>query len=57
MGWLSSNNGSRDVVSLVIEDALALRMELASPMDAAFVRKGIEIPEMDEAEDASPVRR
>lgn len=40
-----------------MEDALALRMELASPAEAEFVLKGIDTPEIDEAEEASPVRR
>jgi hypothetical protein len=42
-------------MSLVIDDALWLRIELPSPgVDVA--RKGIEIPEMEEAAEASPRR-
>jgi hypothetical protein len=44
-------------VSLVIEETLALRIELASPEDAALARKGTDAPDMDEAEEARPVRR
>jgi hypothetical protein len=57
IGCVGSKSGSRDVVSLVIEEALALSIELASPAEAAFGRKGIETADMDEAEEASPVRR
>jgi hypothetical protein len=40
-----------------MEEALALRIELASPVEAAVLRKGIDTAEMDEAEEPSPVRR
>jgi hypothetical protein len=38
-----------------MDDALALRIELASPVEAA--RKGMERPDTDDADEASPVRR
>jgi hypothetical protein len=44
-------------VSLVIEEALALRTELASPIEAGVLRKGIDTADIDEAEEASPARR
>jgi hypothetical protein len=44
-------------VSLVIEDALALRIELASVAVADALRNGIEIPDMEDADDAMPPRR
>lgn len=52
-----SKSGSLEVVSLVIEDALALRIELASVAVADALRNGIEIPDMDDADDARPPRR
>jgi hypothetical protein len=47
---------SRDVVSLVIDDALTLSTELASP-DIELAWKGRETPEIDEADDVRPPRR
>lgn len=52
-----SNRGSRDVVSLVMDDALALRIELASVVAVEALRNGIEIPDMDDADEATPPRR
>jgi hypothetical protein len=52
-----SNNGSREVSWLVIEEALALKMELASVTDAVVVRNGMETPDIEEADEANPVRR
>ena len=40
-----------------MEEALALRMELASVAAAEALRNGIEIPDMDDADDAMPPRR
>lgn len=40
-----------------MDEALALRIELASPVEAGVARKGIERPETDDADEASPVRR
>ena len=45
------------MVSLAIEEALALRMELASPAVVELARNGMEIPDTDEADEASPARR
>jgi hypothetical protein len=42
-------------MSLVTEDALMLRTELPSP-GVELGRKGIDMPEMDEAADACPLR-
>src|SRR5690242_17542407 len=52
-----SRRGSLDVVSLVMEDALALRTELASVAVAEALRNGIETPDMEEADEAIPPRR
>lgn len=49
-----SRSGSREVWSLVMDEALALRMELASVAEAAALRNGIETPETEEADEASP---
>lgn len=40
-----------------MEEALALRIELASVMEAAALRKGTDIPDIDDADDARPARR
>lgn len=54
---LLSRSGSREVWSLVIEEALALRIELASVTEAAALRNGTDIPDMEDAEEVRPVRR
>ena len=51
---LLSKSGSRDVWSLVMDEALALRMELASVMDAAALRNGTDMPDIDDADEARP---
>jgi hypothetical protein len=40
-----------------MEEALALRIELASVTEAAAFRNGTDIPDMEEADEARPVRR
>lgn len=52
-----SKRGSLEVVSLVMEDALALRIELASVAVAEALRNGIDTPDIDDADDAMPPRR
>lgn len=40
-----------------MDEALALRMELASVIDAAALRNGTDMPDIEEADDARPARR
>ena len=40
-----------------MEEALALRIELASVIEAAALRNGTDIPDIEDAEDARPARR